>query len=267
MFDRIFYINLDRRPDRNDNVRQLLKTHNLERISTRIPAVDGSKLNLNDVPKNIITQKGIDDAKNRHERVGIPLTVGAIGCAMSHRNAWRRIIDLNIGSALILEDDIRIDPEFHQKMRKYKHHVPKNYDVIFIGYHPATVVYMDHSNPVNQIFLRTKKVYGLFGYIVSRKGAEKLLKMFPITQQIDTEMYRAIPTLGLDMYLVKPVHRVITSDPSEISHQFGTDIQKRENFSDQLDSDSMDSRQTLSLFLKFMVIFLIIWLIHKLAIK
>ncbi|MFQ5624620.1 MAG: glycosyltransferase family 25 protein [Paracoccaceae bacterium] len=34
-----------------------------------------------------------------------------IGCFMSHRKAWRRIVESGLDAALILEDDVEIDPE------------------------------------------------------------------------------------------------------------------------------------------------------------
>ena len=228
MFSKIFYINLDRRQDRDENMKNIINKLNLQNKTVRIPAVDGKKLDLDNIPTNIITKEGINDAKNKNLRVGVPLTSGAIGCALSHRNVWKKIVDENIDSALILEDDVRIDPDFHKKMDYYKKYCPNSYDVIFLGYSPATIKYITAS--INDIFVRSNKVYGLFGYIVSRKGAEKLLKIFPIRYQIDTEMHRNFSSI--DAYLVKPDYRIITSDISEDSKQFGTDIQVRENFED-----------------------------------
>ena len=226
LFDKIFYINLDRRPDRNANVKKIIRELNIDAI--RVPAVDGSTLDLNTLPPDIITENGIQDAKNKNQKVYVPLTPGGIGCALSHRSVWKKIVDENISSALILEDDIRIDPMFHQKLINFAKYWPTNYDVLFLGYHPSTIKYIDYLNPVNCMFVRTNKVYGLFGYVVSNRGAGKLLKIFPISQQIDTEMYKNFHSL--DAYLIEPRNRIIFSDPSEYAVEFGTDIQKRENF-------------------------------------
>src|SRR5438445_13851154 len=104
MFDKIFYINLDRRPDRDKNVKSIISKFKLQDKIIRVPAIDGSKLNLNTVSKTLITKNGLDDAKNVNQKAGIPLTPGGIGCALSHRTIWKKIFeDDNISCALILE--------------------------------------------------------------------------------------------------------------------------------------------------------------------
>jgi GR25 family glycosyltransferase involved in LPS biosynthesis len=224
----IFYINLDRRCDRDNNVRSELNKHNLLSITERIRAVDGSQLNLNTISHNIITEQGITDAKHKNMKPGISMTLGAIGCAMSHRFAWMRInTDPLINSALILEDDIQLDDQFNQKLahiQNYAKHRNFDYDVLFIGYHPATLKYIDKSY-VNEMFVKSSQIYGLFGYIVTKKGAEKLLRVFPVTEQIDTELYKSMHKLNINVLLVKPDMRIVTSEPSEIATRYGSDIQ------------------------------------------
>jgi GR25 family glycosyltransferase involved in LPS biosynthesis len=99
--DHIFYINLDKRVDRDNNVRSQLNKHNLLGITERVSAVNGSTLNLDTIPETIITSKGILDSKSKTNTIGISLTSGAIGCALSHRKIWINIRDdPNIQSAL-----------------------------------------------------------------------------------------------------------------------------------------------------------------------
>lgn len=260
--DKIFYINLDRRLDRDQNVQQLLNKFGVQNIAERISAVDGSKLDLDEVSlkntvlRNIISKQGIIDAKDKTKKTGIPLTPGGIGCAMSHRSAWKRIIDQNLESALILEDDIHIDQNFHQKLHQYMRLAkPLMYDVLFIGYHPATIKYISPRS-VNDVFVKSPRTYGLFGYVVSKKGAEKLLKIFPIDLQIDTAISEAIGPHKLNIYLVKPEHRIITSDPSEVAKEFGTDIQKRENFESNHTSTYMSTLDSPDAFFYHMIWFL-----------
>lgn len=260
--DRIFYINLDRRPDRNANVKKQLKDIGLLQIAERVSAVDGSKLDLrmvkpgnnptvNPMVNPIVTPKGINDALNMTKGLYIPLTRGAIGCAMSHRAIWIRIRDdPMIKSALILEDDIEIDKNFVFKFNMNRRYVPLNYDVLFLGYHPSSIKYF--SKDENAAFVRSNKVYGLFGYIVTKQGAEKLLKMFPISEQVDTELYKCIHKYGINAYLLKPNLRLITSEPSEVATKFGTDIQVRESF---------ESDYVVSILVYFVVVVVLILLI------
>lgn len=216
IFDKIIYINLDRRPDRNLNVIEQLKKIGFENITERFSAIDGKKLDLNNINSNIITQTGIDFAK-KSEIIYTHLTVGAIGCAMSHRAIYQKIIDENINSCLILEDDITIDDGFNEKIKYIENQILNiDYDLFFLGFHPGTTY--DETNKFNSI-------YGLFGYIVTKSGAKKLLDLFPITYQIDTEISRN--TDKINIYGVKYSDRIILSDQSQYSYKFGTDIQNK----------------------------------------
>lgn len=252
IFEKIFYINLDRRTDRDENVKRIARDLklNVERIS----AVDGAKLDLDTIPNNIITRKGIDDAKNKWNKLFVPLTRGGIGCALSHRNVWKKIIDENICNALILEDDIRCDKDFDKKLHFYEISWPNDYDIIFLGYHSSTIKYI--NNKVNDIFVKSDSIYGLFGYVVSNEGAKKLLNIFPITLQIDSELHNHIDKLNI--YLVRPEKRIIFSDPSELSSKFGTDIQKREIFSAEYFEGIFHSNSIILVIFTVIIIFYII---------
>jgi glycosyl transferase family 25 len=226
MFNKIFYINLDRRIDRNNFMKDLLNSYNLQ--YERISAVDGRKLDLDKLPPNIITKEGIDDAKNNNNRVYVPLTRGGIGCTLSHYNTWKRIAtDKSINGALILEDDIDFSLNFTEDINNIMKNHPKDFDIIFIGYHPSTFKYIQRNKIYNKLYFKSLKVYGLFGYIVSKKGAEKLLNIFPITNQIDSEIPKHFNKINA--YVIKPENRIITSEPSEVAYKFGTDIQVREH--------------------------------------
>jgi GR25 family glycosyltransferase involved in LPS biosynthesis len=216
IFDKIIYINLDRRPDRNLNVIEQIKKLGLTEITERFSAIDGTKIDMNNVDTNIITQDGINFAK-KSDIIYTHLTVGAIGCAMSHRAIYQKIIDENINSCLILEDDITIDNKFNEKIKIIENYIKQNrldYDLFFLGFH-HTAKY-DNTN-------KYKIVYGLFGYIVTNKGAKKLLNLFPLTYQIDTEISRN--TDKINIYGVNVSNKIILSDESQYSYKFGTDIQ------------------------------------------
>lgn len=229
LFNKIYYINLDRRPDREEHIIQQLEKVNLLNISTRVTAIDGKLIDLSSMPNNLITEAGIQDALDKSKRVYVPLTIGGIGCALSHRNIWLDIINNNVSSALILEDDSSFSDDFSQKLQMLEENIPTNYDMIFLGYHRTSIKYLSHII-INKYFKKPLKIFGLFGYVVSKKGAAKLLKMFPITEQIDSEIGNNINKLKFNIYTVLPTDRIIFSDSSSVHTKFGTDIQVREPF-------------------------------------
>ncbi|WHP07362.1 glycosyltransferase family 25 protein [Acinetobacter corruptisaponis] len=96
---KVFLVNLDKRPDRLAFVSKQLDELGIP--FERFAAIDGSKLTMEtqtlfDVPKFILEQKKKP-------------SVGEVGCAMSHRAIWQKILDEQLDYALILEDDIQID--------------------------------------------------------------------------------------------------------------------------------------------------------------
>lgn len=228
MFQQIIYINLKHRKDRLENVlKQILKIDK-KNNAIKINAIDGRTLDVNNISQLLITQNGMDDAINNNLSVGIPLTRGAIGCALSHREAYIKIINDKINVALIVEDDITIDENKYKKVIDEIYiNKPDDYDIIYLGYHDATIKYIYEK--INDIIYRSNIVYGLFGYIVTNKGAKKLLNIFPISRQIDTEI--SIHFDKINSYIVHPEKRIIFSDESDKNIKFGTDIQIRETLS------------------------------------
>lgn len=223
MFNKILYINLKHRQDRNDNVIEQLKKINKLNIAERVDAIYGADLDIKSLPSNLISDRGKEDALNDKQRVYTFLTRGGIGCALSHRKTYEKIVNDNISSALILEDDITIDDSFNEKLEILNKNISQDYDILFLGYHDTSIKYFNKE--INQYYTKPNKLYGLFGYIVTNKGAKKLLDIFPITLQIDSEIPNHFNKINA--YAVTPNNRIIFSDQSSIHTKFGTDIQIR----------------------------------------
>ena len=95
----IFYINLDKRHDRNLQLKNQL--NNLKLDAQRISAIDGSKLTL--LEREFVNEHNFLLTMKR------PIRDGEIGCAASHRSIWQQIVDNDLNYALVLEDDAVID--------------------------------------------------------------------------------------------------------------------------------------------------------------
>src|SRR5271170_873809 len=116
MIDKILYINLSRRVDRNENIMRQIRMQNLEAMTERIDAVDGRKLKIGEISNNDITEQGKMMATNKKERVYIPLTLGGIGCALSHKKIYEKIVDEELKNTLVLEDDVKIEDNLMEKI-------------------------------------------------------------------------------------------------------------------------------------------------------
>ena len=96
--NKIFVINLDGSKDRWLESQNQLDGCEVERV----PAVDGAKLEAEAL--NLC----FDDGLNRRQYHKV-LTVGEIGCYLSHRKVWQKIVDEHLDFALVLEDDFIVN--------------------------------------------------------------------------------------------------------------------------------------------------------------
>ena len=118
---KILYINLDRRPDRKQNIQNELSRLGLK--GTRISAVDGKTFSPEE-------QDYWMDRKNFNTLSRIPERVfGRVGCYLSHLKALKYALENRIEPLLILEDDCR----FLTERSDVEIRIPKNCDMYYLG--------------------------------------------------------------------------------------------------------------------------------------
>lgn len=100
---KVFVINLQSSTERRATIEEQLKKTGLD--WEIFPAFDGRNLTENE-------REDIYDEKRAKKITGRILSNGEIGCAMSHRNIYRKMVEDNIKKAVILEDDIILAPDF-----------------------------------------------------------------------------------------------------------------------------------------------------------
>lgn len=225
MISKIYYINLDRRPDRDENVKKEIAKINFNGPVERIPAVDGRELDISNLSDNLITREGKIDALNKNAGLYYVMTPGAIGCALSHHNLATTIIEEmndNNNYVLILEDDVELEDDFMNKLNRYIKEIPQ-FDILLLGYHMK-----QNKMNGNDFYDQPLKSWGTFGFITNKKGSTELLKLFPIKHQVDTEMHKLYNNDNLKVYSLKEDKRLVKSPQSQEESQYGTDIQLRE---------------------------------------
>lgn len=216
IFEKVYLINLDRRPDRLERFMRTYDNSDMRDIPIqRIQAVDGSDLDISKVPLSDIARgelKQIETTgfRSRHYQI----TKGSIGCALSHIKIWKHIVENNYSHGLIFEDDVNVPATLKANMIKSVKNIPKNWDVILMGYHCKECENVKDKNYriVNRFIL-------LHNYAISYAGIVKILKtnsLFPITQQIDSYLSELSQDI-LNIYAIQ----------NPIIHQNGsrTDIQ------------------------------------------
>jgi GR25 family glycosyltransferase involved in LPS biosynthesis len=178
--DDVYVINLDRRKDRMEKL--FKNSPSLELSVERISAVEGKKLQLTPQiarlfrPHDFMWKKAI------------------MGCALSHLGLWWRLANEKpeIKSYLILEDDVKLSPEWQEKWSQAAPHVPENYDIIYLGgiLPPNRNAFEANKEKVNEYFSRvaSNQIFGqrepnryfhwcAYAYVLSKQGAEKVLKL------------------------------------------------------------------------------------------
>jgi GR25 family glycosyltransferase involved in LPS biosynthesis len=120
----------------------------------------------------------------------IRMTRAEIAVARSHISAWRRLAASDHAYALILEDDAWFHPKFTRDLdRAWKEVViepdqSSSFDLFYVSY-----LEVKHGAPKaftsRHVFRPTRGLWHLSGYILSRNGAEKLLRLLPCRGPVD----------------------------------------------------------------------------------
>ena len=105
--------------------------------------------------------------------LGIPK--GALGCALSHFNVLKYIIDNNIKYATIFEDDVHFHPQWKELSELYLSKTPSDFDVIFIGNGIDNLRKDSFNNNVS--IITTESCFCTHCYFVTNKGAKQLYNL------------------------------------------------------------------------------------------
>lgn len=175
----VHLINLARRPDRITRFRE---NHGpwIKNVCLR-PAFDGKNIKLTPniarlfAPNDFFWKKAV------------------MGCALSHLSLWAELVQEKpcVENYLILEDDVKLASNWLSIWEKAAKCIPKDYDVLYLGgvLPPNRKVFQDALVSVNECWSKvapniifgqkTPSTYFHFcnyAYILSRSGAEKIIK-------------------------------------------------------------------------------------------
>jgi glycosyl transferase family 25 len=136
----IYYINLDRRPDRRAHIEEELARMDL--TATRFPAIE--------------------------------YTPGHVGCFKSHLAVLKLAKEHDFENVLILEDDFQFlvtKDEFYAELRAFfESGMP--YDVLMLSYN------LKIGEPCNETVGYVKEAITASGYIVHRRFYDKLIELY-----------------------------------------------------------------------------------------
>jgi GR25 family glycosyltransferase involved in LPS biosynthesis len=159
-FSKIIIINLEKRTDRKKNMENLFNNILENKNYFFYKAIDGQELEVNVEIESLFKN---NDFQNRKS---------FIGCAMSHYNLWLELLKDNLyNSYIIFEDDIEVSEDFNEKLQKI---IDFKTDILFLGY----TKYNKELSIVESDIIdldRNNYMGGLFGYIIHKSGAQKMI--------------------------------------------------------------------------------------------
>lgn len=221
---KVICVNLERRQDRRNDIVQLFSSSNIDNYEF-YNAIDGYKLEPTDELANLFYGNDFQNKK------------GVIGCALSHYNLWKELSESSYDYFVIFEDDIMLTNNFKNKFDNILTKLNSNineYECLFLGYSMYNEerkvnshIYDDKCTPDILIEKLNKNLYigGTFSYIITKQGANKLLKYIKnngIKHGID---YLMVHCTDLNYYETQP--SLVFSECCEfISSDVDSDIQK-----------------------------------------
>ncbi|KAL7646419.1 UNVERIFIED_CONTAM: hypothetical protein RMT77_003332 [Armadillidium vulgare] len=178
--DKIYCINLLRRPERREKMKKRFEALNLN--VTFVDAVDWKDLN-----ETFLKSLDVRVLKN-YDRGDI--TYGVIANFLSHYFIWKEILEHEYDKVMILEDDVSFCTDFHEKLRELQTEIELlkiDWEFIYLS---RKVLQKEKDIKVSnsKLLLKPGFSFWLAGYLLSYEGARKLVDQKPLQKLIPSDI-------------------------------------------------------------------------------
>ena len=161
----------------------------------------------------------------------------AIGCALSHFKAWKAFLETDEEYAMIFEDDVILEDDFIKKTKNSLKYVPNNYDILYLGcfgcdnkkttFFDYVSIFVSSKNvphKINEYISIPKIAFATHAYIISRKGAIKILNILDgnLYEHIDISLQDLSSKGQINAYVTTPRLAYQTSTDNTISENVST---------------------------------------------
>ncbi len=186
---KIYFINLDRRPDRYEHFLKQCHDNNIQfNKIQRFKALDGNSYEFNNKEKSMF--KEVDyRTQDFSKRI--------MGNQLSHYYILKEMIDKNYNYIIVFQDDIQLRNDFKKELEKVVDNIPVNAELINIAFHkfasynqfiPWNLNQREEEKEMvkvnvndNICILNDTINPCSLGYIVTLKGAKNLVNHFNTT--------------------------------------------------------------------------------------
>jgi hypothetical protein len=211
--DKVYVINLKKDSKKLESVSKELNKQDI--VFERFDAINGS---------TIINDNRFKPICNNFCGYGIK------GCALSHRTIWENSLKEGYETVAIFEDDIIFNKDFNTILQLNYEYIPKDFDIIYLGtmFECGDTSYYNilnekiqgiHNTKLNENILKVGGCGGLYGYIISKKCIEIIIKE-KIDFHIDTNLTSYIKKNKLKAYAFHPVLVEQDTNSSNLSSKY-----------------------------------------------
>jgi len=185
----------------NNPTKLLNKLSNYNLNPILIEGVNGSKLTTNEINKNTTLLCSMFCPKS------------VVGIAMSHIKSWKEFIKSNEKITIIIEDDAVFVDNFREKLDVAIKNTPSDFDILYLGCfgcdNPINFFTLINNGIINLNAIKINKyvkkpeiALATHGYVLSRKGAKKLISYFDknISYYIDYTIQYLIRNNNINAY-------------------------------------------------------------------
>lgn len=182
----IVVINLNRNTDRLKTFMNFISDSDFkEQNILRLPAIDGKKVDIDRVvakdAMGALVHTIMTESRTGHEQ----LTVGAVGCYLSHMAAWETLLASGKPYGLVFEDDAEVGKHALRRALSSLEQLPDDWDVLLLGTACLSRCPRVRGKPFKTVthFVR------FHAYAISRKACAFLTSkeagMLPMSMQVD----------------------------------------------------------------------------------
>jgi len=224
---RVYVINLDRHDHRWSRIKRELGNvydvfgKHIMAISRRFSAVDARyykgppnsaelRTNYSLADQLYVDPDPASSPENELRQQCVKMTLQEVAVALSHIRIWRLIAEGKHPYTLVLEDDVTFRRCFSRDLNRAwtellnSHNLSDDFDILYLSYKEARMGAKKYQ--VSQELFRSKRgLWQLSGYVLSKKGAEKLLSLLPVQGPVDLWMnlqFQKLDVLATDKPLI-----------------------------------------------------------------
>ena len=190
-------------PERYNYIKNIMDKLNLN--VKYIKGFSKDDYNLGKLLKNnIVSKKWLTDTNNKVKYIK-PYNLNRVVCHLGHLKIMEEFLKTDNNYALIVEDDIDIKKDYKEirnKIMNIINKIPSDADIVYLSY---CFEYCDKTKNVNDIFDKSYRPLCRHFYVVTKSGANKILKnTIPMFSSGDRMIGQLIKEGILKSYNVKP---------------------------------------------------------------